>query len=125
MSPMGMLIYILGLGAVFYFILIRPQKKQQERRAEVLNRLQVGDEIITIGGIVGKITEIGNLTMKIDIGNGVEMEFLKTAIASTKDTIINNDTEEEVSIDDLEEYMDDADTVQNDTAEQGERQEEK
>jgi len=51
----GMLIIML---VFFYFFLIRPQKKQEKQLAEMRNNLQVGDEITTIGGIIGKIVSI-------------------------------------------------------------------
>lgn len=118
MSSTGTLVYVLGLVLVFYLIFYRPQKRQQEKRNEVLSQLQVGEEIFTIGGILGTITEIGDETVKINVGNGVEIEFTKTAIGGTKKSLIKD--HEEVNIDDLDEYMDEedkADFVANDETE--------
>ena len=103
---MGNFVYVLGIVLLFYVLFISPQKKQQARRNELNEHIRVGEEIYTVGGILGKITEVGDQTLKLDVGNGVEIEFLKTAVFGTKADLIKNN--EEVSIDDLDEYMDDA-----------------
>lgn len=53
---------------VFYFIMIRPQKKQQKKQAEMRNALKVGDKIVTIGGICGKIAKIKDEYVWIETG---------------------------------------------------------
>ncbi len=53
-----MIVYLVVIGAVFYFLLIRPQKKKQKAEEKLRNSLQVGDEILTIGGFYGKIISI-------------------------------------------------------------------
>ncbi len=53
-----MVIYIVVIGALFYFMLIRPQKKKQKEEQKLRNSLQIGDEILTIGGFYGKIISI-------------------------------------------------------------------
>ena len=50
------------MGGIFYFMLWKPQKKEQQKRQDLLNSLKEGDEIITIGGIYGKITAISGAT---------------------------------------------------------------
>ena len=54
----GMIIYLVLIFAVMYFIMIRPQRKQEKQQQAMINAVKVGDEIITIGGIHGKITKI-------------------------------------------------------------------
>ncbi len=54
----GTIIYIVIIGAIFYFMLIRPQKKKQKEEEKLKNSLQIGDEIITIGGFYGKIISL-------------------------------------------------------------------
>lgn len=61
----GMLVIML---VFFYFFLIRPQKKQEKQLAEMRNNLQVGDEITTIGGIIGKVVSIKEETCMIETG---------------------------------------------------------
>ncbi len=58
-STWGSLIMIVVLLVVFYFFMIRPQKKQEKETQNMRNGLSVGDEIVTIGGIVGTIVSIG------------------------------------------------------------------
>lgn len=55
MDPWVMIIYIVALFAIMYFLMIRPQRKKQKEEERMRNNLQVGDEILTIGGIYGKI----------------------------------------------------------------------
>ena len=54
----GMIIYLVIIFAVMYFIMIRPQRKQEKQQQAMINAVKVGDEIITIGGVHGKITKI-------------------------------------------------------------------
>ncbi len=54
--------------AIFYFILIRPQKKQEKKFKEMLANLQVGDEITTIGGMFGKVTKIKDDSIVMEMG---------------------------------------------------------
>lgn len=68
---------------VFYFFGIRPQKKQEQAAAQMRDNLQVGDEITTIGGIIGKIVSIKEETMIIETGRDhTRIRFLKTAVRS-------------------------------------------
>ncbi len=77
-----------------------------------MEQIKVGDEIVTIGGLVGILTQMNGQTIKINVGNGVELEFLKTAIAGPKSALIKDDDDEEVNIDDLDDYMDDKEDSQ-------------
>ena len=75
-------IIMLGIMlVVFYFFMIRPQKKQEKETAEMRNNLQVGDEITTIGGIIGKIVSIKEETIMIETGKEkTKIRLLKTAV---------------------------------------------
>ena len=74
------LMVVLFIG-VFYFFGIRPQKKQEREAAEMRNSLMVGDEITTIGGIIGKIVSIKEETMIIETGRDhTRIRLLKTAV---------------------------------------------
>ena len=69
------------LFAVFYFLGIRPQKKQEKEAADMRNALTVGDEITTIGGIIGKIVSIKEETMIIETGRDhTRIRLLKSAV---------------------------------------------
>lgn len=74
----GMLVVVV---VVFYFFGIRPQKKQERAAAEMRNNLAVGDEITTIGGIIGKIVSIKEETMIIETGRDhTRIRLLKSAV---------------------------------------------
>ena len=77
----------LGIVAVvivaFYFLAIRPQKKQERAAAEMRNSLMVGDEVTTIGGIIGKIVSIKDETMVIETTRDhTRIRLLKSAVRS-------------------------------------------
>ena len=76
----GLLIIFL---AIMYFMLIRPQKKKEKEDKEMRSALQVGDEIMTIGGVIGKIVKINDKSIIITTGaEKTKIEFVKTAVAS-------------------------------------------
>ncbi|MBQ2252282.1 MAG: preprotein translocase subunit YajC [Clostridia bacterium] len=75
------IILMVGVIIVMYFIMIRPQKKQQKQIEDMRNNLQIGDEITTIGGIIGKIVSIKEETCIIETGrDGVRMRILRSAV---------------------------------------------
>lgn len=77
------LIMIVVMIAVFYFFMYRPQKKQERETNEMRNSLQVGDEITTIGGIIGKVISIKEETVMIETGrDGTKIRILRSAIKS-------------------------------------------
>lgn len=72
---------MVGVLVIMYFIMIRPQKKQQKQIDDMRSNLQVGDEITTIGGIIGKIVSIKEETCIIETGrDGVRMRILRSAV---------------------------------------------
>lgn len=78
-------LFTLGMMALLlvfmYFMVIRPQKKQDREAAEMRNNLRVGDEVTTIGGIIGKVVSIKDPTCIIETGrNGTTIRVLKSAI---------------------------------------------
>ena len=82
---MGSNIMSIGLIVVMfvalYFFMIRPQKKQERQINDMRNNLQVGDEITTIGGIIGKIVSIKEETVMIETGHDrTKIRILKTAV---------------------------------------------
>ncbi|AZR73107.1 preprotein translocase subunit YajC [Anoxybacter fermentans] len=81
MATLLNLLPLIVVFVIFYFMLIRPQKKQQQKHQEMLNNLKIGDYVITIGGIKGVITKIRDNEVKLRVATGVEMEFLKSAVA--------------------------------------------
>ena len=73
------------MGGIFYFMLWKPQKKQQQERQNLLNSLKKGDKIITIGGIYGTITDISERTVNVEIAEGVEITMVRSAVSNFQD----------------------------------------
>ena len=79
-SLIGMLFPILMFVLFFYFVLIRPQKKQEKKQKAMLSALQVGDKVVTIGGICGKISKLKDEYVYIEtgfVGNPNEKSTIK------------------------------------------------
>ena len=82
-SPTFSLVLMVLLIVMIYFMMIRPQKKKEKADKEMRASLKVGDEIITIGGVIGKIEKINEKSVVISTTAGKnKIEFLKTAVAS-------------------------------------------
>ncbi len=77
------ILMVVGLLVIMYFFMIRPQKKQEKKMNEMRESLQVGDEVTTIGGIIGRIVSIKDETVLIETGRDrVKIRFLRSAIRS-------------------------------------------
>ena len=77
-----MISMLVGLLLVMYFVMIRPQKKQEKEQNDMRNNLAVGDEITTIGGIIGKIVSIKEETCVIETSHErTKIRILKTAVS--------------------------------------------
>ena len=90
-----MLTTILPLGlfvGVFYFLLIRPENKRKKKAAEMLNNIQIADEVVTSGGIIGRVIDVKPDTDTLVIETGGD----KTRIRVLKSHIIENRTEHDV-----------------------------
>lgn len=66
---------------VFYFLLIRPQTKRAKEHREMVGKLQAGDEVVTNGGMLGRIAEIGDNFMTLEIADGVSIKVQKTQVS--------------------------------------------
>ena len=69
------------MAVVFYFILWRPQKKEQKKRSEFLAGLKKGDKIVTIGGLYGVIVRLNDKSATSQIAEKVEVEIARTAVS--------------------------------------------
>lgn len=77
----GVFIPMILLFAIFYFLLIRPQQKKAKEHRELLNALKVGDNILTNGGLYGKITGLKENTVTIEISPKVRVKVSRGSIA--------------------------------------------
>ena len=89
MAMLNSLLPFFLMGGIFYFMLWRLQKKEQQKRRDLLNSLKVGDDIITIGGIYGKITAISEKRVKVQVAEGVEIEMARNAVSGHQDPAKN------------------------------------
>ena len=81
LAQYGGIFLIVIMFVAMYFLMIRPQKKQEKEVNDMRNNLQVGDEITTIGGIIGKIISIKEETVMIETGHDrTKIRILKTAV---------------------------------------------
>ena len=80
------IVMMVVIVAIFYFFMIRPQQKKQKEIQKAREALKTGDKVITAGGIYGRIREIGDIYMMIEVANGVIIRVHKTSIfASAED----------------------------------------
>jgi preprotein translocase subunit YajC len=77
----GMAIPILMMVAVFYFLIMRPQQKKQREQTEWLKSLKKGDEVVTSGGVIGRISGLTDNTVTLEVQEKVRLKVLRTHIA--------------------------------------------
>ena len=68
--------------AIFYFLLIRPQMKRQKEHKSLIEALSKGDEIVTSGGVLGKVINVGDAFATVEITNNVQIKVQKHAVAA-------------------------------------------
>ena len=80
------MIMIIAMVVIFYFFMIRPQSKKQKEIKKARESMQVGDKVVTAGGIHGKIKEISDQTLNIEVAPGVSIKVDKASVfpAGTK-----------------------------------------
>ena len=69
--------------AVMYFFMIRPQIKKQKQEREYRSALKIGDSVITIGGIYGKVTDVKEDAVVVEVHGGTKLKIAKTAVSMT------------------------------------------
>lgn len=74
------LLFFAGLAAIMYFVLIRPQQKQVKDQQAMITSLKKGDDVVTQGGILGKIAMVTDKTITLEVASGVKLRVLKSAI---------------------------------------------
>jgi len=79
------LIYIAAIFGIFYFLLIRPQQKKTKQLKDMRDSLKVGDTVVTIGGLVGKVVRATEEELTLSVGTG-ELTFKKWAIGNISES---------------------------------------
>lgn len=77
-------LFLVGFVALFWFMIIRPQQKQQKTRQNLLASMKKGDRVVTIGGLHGEIVELGEETVILQVGDKLNLTFNRTAIGTVK-----------------------------------------
>jgi preprotein translocase subunit YajC len=85
-DAMVQLITLVLLFAGMYFLVIAPQREKQKEQDKLIKELKKGDEVITLGGIYGKVAEISETTVKLKIAEGVIIQIERNAIAGKPTT---------------------------------------
>lgn len=83
-SPLVNLLPIILIFVIFYFLLIRPQKKQQDLHKKMIASLKKNDEVITAGGIHGTIMNVKDHSVTLKVDDNVKVEVQKSSIATMK-----------------------------------------
>lgn len=79
-SPSSLFIFIAGMFAIMYFLMIRPQQKQLKEHRALLANLKKGDLVVTQGGIIGRIFLIADKEVQVEIANNVKIRVLKSSV---------------------------------------------
>lgn len=74
--------FFIVMIAVFYFLLIRPQQKRAKEHRKMVEAIGKGDEIVTNGGVLGKIVEVGEQYLTVEIADGVQIRLQRHAVAT-------------------------------------------
>lgn len=79
----SMMVMMGSVFAIFYFLMIRPQRKQEKQRQEMLKALQKNDKVVTMGGLYGVVTNVRDkdVTLKIDESKDVRVKVLRSAVS--------------------------------------------
>lgn len=80
LEALGPFIPLVLLFVVFYFLLIRPQQKQQKARKEMLSAIKKGDRVVTIGGIHGVIKEIDDSVISLRVADNLNLKFARASV---------------------------------------------
>lgn len=75
--------FLIGFMVIFYFLILRPQQKRTKEHRNLLGSLQKGDEVVTNGGIVGKVAKVTDEFVILAITDTVQLKFQKAAIVAT------------------------------------------
>ncbi len=81
-NPFGFFLPLLVIFGAFYFLLIRPQQKKQKAHTELVSALSTGDEVLTAGGILGKVTAVSEHYATLEIADNVEIKIQKSTVSA-------------------------------------------
>ncbi|MYL23257.1 preprotein translocase subunit YajC [Vreelandella massiliensis] len=76
------IVMLVGFVAIFYFLLWRPQSKRAKQHKQLISNLEKGDEIVIGGGLVGRVTKVGDEFLSMEVADGTEVNVQKNAVAA-------------------------------------------
>lgn len=76
------LLVMVGFIVVFYFLLMRPQQKKTKEHQQLISKLAVGDEVVTNGGVLGRITDVGESFVTLEVADGVRIKVQKFQVSA-------------------------------------------
>jgi preprotein translocase subunit YajC len=79
-GSLGSMLPLILMFVVLYFVMIRPQMKRQKEAKAMVDALAKGDEVMTVGGFLGKITKLGESYVTLEVANGVELQVQRVAV---------------------------------------------
>jgi preprotein translocase subunit YajC len=79
---LSMIVMMVAFIAIFYFLLIRPQQKKAKEHQAMVTKLAAGDEVVTSGGLLGKIVEVSDAFITLEIADGVRVKVQKFQVTS-------------------------------------------
>ena len=81
-DPLIMFLWLGGIFVLFYFLLVRPQNKKQKEHRQMVDALASGDEVVTAGGVLGKVTDVSEQFLTIEVANGVSIKVQRHTVAA-------------------------------------------
>ena len=80
MGSLGSMLPLVLMFVVLYFVMIRPQMKRQKEHRAMIDALAKGDEVDTAGGLIGKVSKLGDSYVSVEIASGVEIQLQRSAV---------------------------------------------
>ena len=80
MSSLTSMLPLVLMFVVLYFVMIRPQMKKQKEHRTMIEALAKGDEVVTAGGLLGKVTKMGEAYLGVEVATGIEVQLQRSAI---------------------------------------------
>ena len=80
LGNLGSMLPLVLMFVVLYFVMIRPQMKRQKEHKSMIDALAKGDEVVTSGGLLGKVTKVGETFVSVEVTNGVEVQLQRSAV---------------------------------------------
>lgn len=86
-NPLGSFLPLILMLGVFYFLIIMPQSKKAKQHTKMLSELKKGDDVVTSGGILGRITDIREDVLTINVDDGVKLRVQRSAVSGRQKTV--------------------------------------